>query len=197
MQNLDSFISPISGFEGDILVPAISILARDPGAESSEDPSARSSASALRTRAYKRKEPRALSHPKKAKKAPEKLLGGIKIFDPKPKDAALTPPSGTWKGIPILRSKRNAYLQYSFYHLMLIHKLPCRVPQDIPSASPAKDIAPESESKKVDKSLSPSAGKTFLTMLKPPDLEDTNASTGASSNPTSPSAADSGHDNTQ
>jgi hypothetical protein len=77
MQNLDSFISPISGFEGDILVPAIPILARDPGAESSEDPSARSNASALRTRAYKRKEPRASSHPKKAKKAPEILLGGI------------------------------------------------------------------------------------------------------------------------
>jgi hypothetical protein len=41
-----------------------------------------------------------------------KPLGRIKINDPKPKAPALTPPSRTRKGIPILRSKRYAYLQY-------------------------------------------------------------------------------------
>jgi hypothetical protein len=53
-----------------------------------------------------------------------------------------------------------------FYHLMLFRKLPCRVPQDIPSASPAKNIAPESEFPKEDKPPSSSAEKTFSTMSK-------------------------------
>jgi hypothetical protein len=68
------------------------------------------------------------------------------------------------------------------------------VPQDIHSASHAKNLALESESPKVDKPSSPSAGKTFPEMSKPPGPEDTNASAGAASNLTSPSAADSGHD---
>jgi hypothetical protein len=41
MQDLDNFILPIPGFEGDI-----PILAHDPGIESSKDPSIGSSASA-------------------------------------------------------------------------------------------------------------------------------------------------------
>jgi hypothetical protein len=57
MQDLDSFISPVPGFEGDIPILAILISARDPGAESSEDPSAGSSASASRTWTYKKKVP--------------------------------------------------------------------------------------------------------------------------------------------
>jgi hypothetical protein len=72
-----------------------------------------------------------------------------------------------------------------FYHLMLICKLPCRVPQDIASASPAKNIAPMIESPKVDKPPIPSARKTFPAMSKPPGPEEINASTGASRNPTS------------
>jgi hypothetical protein len=47
------------------------------------------------------------------------------------------------------------------YHSLLIRRLPCRVPQDIHSASPAKDIQPESECPKVDKPPCPSAIKTL------------------------------------
>jgi hypothetical protein len=49
MQALDNFISPIPGFDGDILIPAIPVSAQPPGDESTSDPSARVSASALKT----------------------------------------------------------------------------------------------------------------------------------------------------
>jgi hypothetical protein len=78
-----------------------------------------------------------------------------------------------------------------FYCLLLIRKLSCRVPQDIPSATPAKNIPPESKSPKVDKPLSPSAEKTFLEMSNPADPEDIHLPTSAASNPTSPLIADS------
>jgi hypothetical protein len=81
-----------------------------------------------------------------------------------------------------------------FYHSLLIRKLPCRVPQGIPSASPAKDIQPESESPKVKKPPSPSAGKTLPKMLNPPCSEDTNVPTSAASNPAFPPATYSSHD---
>jgi hypothetical protein len=112
MQDLDSFTSPILGFKGDIPIPAIPVSARDPGVKSSQGPSTRSDAGASRTRANKWKAPIDPSHQKKAKKALEKPLCGIKISDLKPKAPALTPPLGTWKGIPILRLKRYAYIQY-------------------------------------------------------------------------------------
>jgi hypothetical protein len=68
MQDLDNFISPIPAFEGDIQISAVPILAHDPGVESSEDPSAGSSASALRTQACKQTAPINLNTPKKAKR---------------------------------------------------------------------------------------------------------------------------------
>jgi hypothetical protein len=68
------------------------------------------------------------------------------------------------------------------------------VPQDIHSVSHAKNLVLESESPKVDKPPSPSTRKTFPNMSKPPSPKDTNASAGATSNPTSPSATDSGRD---
>jgi hypothetical protein len=113
MQDLDSFISPIPGFEGDISIPATPISTRDPAAESSKDPSARSSASASRTRACKQKAPINPSPLKKAKKTAGKPSGGIKITGTKQKAPASTPPSGIQKGIPILRSIRYTYLKYS------------------------------------------------------------------------------------
>jgi hypothetical protein len=106
MQDLDSFILHIPRFEGDIPIPVIPVSACDPGAESSEDPSTGSSASGTRTQACKRKVPIDLNPPKKAKKATGRPLGGIKITSPKQKAPASTPPLETWKGIPILRSKR-------------------------------------------------------------------------------------------
>jgi hypothetical protein len=84
-----------------------------------------------------------------------KPLGGIKITGPKPKALSLTPPSGTWKGIPILRSKRYLHHKFFFYHSLLICRLPCRVPQDIPLSSLARDTQPEG------KPPSPSAEKTL------------------------------------
>jgi hypothetical protein len=112
MQDLDSFISPNPGIEGDIPIPATSISARDPGIESYQGPATKSGARASRSRASKRKAPIAPSYPKKDKKAPGKPSGGINISDPKPKDPASTPPSGTQKGILILRSKMYTYLQF-------------------------------------------------------------------------------------
>jgi hypothetical protein len=109
MHDLDSFISPILGFEGDTPIPTIPISTCDPGVESSQDPSTGSGAGTSRTQASKRKAPIDSSY---QKKAPRKPLGGIKISDPKPKAPTLTPPSGTQKGILILRSKRYTYLQY-------------------------------------------------------------------------------------
>jgi hypothetical protein len=61
-------------------------------------------------------------------------------------------------------------------------------------ASHVRNLALESVSPKVGKTLNPSAERTFPTMSKPSVLEDTNASTGATSNPTSPSATNSGCD---
>jgi hypothetical protein len=93
MQDLDNFISPIPGFEGDIPIPAIPISASDPAAEPSENPCVGSSAKASRTRACKRKAPRDPSPLKMAKKTVGKPSGGIKITGTKQKAPASTPPS--------------------------------------------------------------------------------------------------------
>jgi hypothetical protein len=81
-----------------------------------------------------------------------------------------------------------------FYRLLLICKLPCRMLQDIPSASPTKNISSEHKSSKVGKPLSPSIGKIPARTLNPPGLEDINVPTGATSNPTSSPSTDLGCD---
>jgi hypothetical protein len=53
MLALDSFISPIPGFEGGITILPIPVLDYPPGGESIKDPAARSSVGALKTRAGK------------------------------------------------------------------------------------------------------------------------------------------------
>jgi hypothetical protein len=55
MQALDNFISHVPGFDGDIPLLAILILARPPGDEPKSDPSTGASASASKTRASNRK----------------------------------------------------------------------------------------------------------------------------------------------
>jgi hypothetical protein len=55
MLDLDSFISPIPGFEGEIMISTIPISARPPGKEAIDGPSTGSSAGTLKTRANKRK----------------------------------------------------------------------------------------------------------------------------------------------
>jgi hypothetical protein len=105
MQALDSFISPIPDFEGDIPIPAILVSAQPPGGEADSDPSTGASVSTPRTRAGKRK---ATANPSPQKKATWKPLGGFQINKPAP---ALTPPSGPRKGIPIHQSRRYTYLE--------------------------------------------------------------------------------------
>jgi hypothetical protein len=101
MQTLDSFISPIPGIDGDILIPAIQVLARPPGDESASDPSAGASASASKTRAGKRKATTNPTPQKKDKKTMGRSSSGIKINKPTPKAPASTPPSGPWQRILI------------------------------------------------------------------------------------------------
>jgi hypothetical protein len=91
---LDSFISPIPGFDGDILIPAIPILNRPPGDEPMSDPSVEASVITLKTRADKQKVTTNLIPLKKAKKTTVIFAGGIKINQPAPNAPASTPPSG-------------------------------------------------------------------------------------------------------
>jgi hypothetical protein len=105
MQALDSFISLVPRFDGDILILAIPVLARPPRDESMSDPSVGASACAIKTRAGKWKATTNLTPQKKAKKTMGRSAGGIIINDPTPKAQALTPPLGArWK-MPIQRSK--------------------------------------------------------------------------------------------
>jgi hypothetical protein len=91
MQALDSFISCIAGFEGDIPILVIPVLAWPPGNESTSDPSIGTGASALKTWVGKRKGTTNLTPQKKAKKA----------TGPHPKTSVSTPPSGPRLKIPI------------------------------------------------------------------------------------------------
>jgi hypothetical protein len=76
MQALDSFISPIPGFEGDIPTLAIPVLAQPPGGEADSDPSTGASTGMPRTREGKRKVTANLTPSKKTKKAAGRPLGG-------------------------------------------------------------------------------------------------------------------------
>jgi hypothetical protein len=112
MQALDSFISPIPGFDSDILILAILVLAQPPSDESMSDPSVGASASALKTWVGKRKATANPTPQKKARKTIGRSTGGIQINEPVPKTSALSPPLGPrWK-ISIQRSKRYAHHVY-------------------------------------------------------------------------------------
>jgi hypothetical protein len=106
MQALDSFISPVPGFNGYILIPAIPVLAQPPGDESTSDPSTEAGASALKNRAGKRKATANPTPEKKAKKAMGKSTGGVEINEPAPKTSSSTPPLSPRQKISIQRSKR-------------------------------------------------------------------------------------------
>jgi hypothetical protein len=114
MQYLDSFISPIPGFDGDIPILAIPVSARPPGGDAIDDPSSQSIASVSKTQASKRKATANPTPQKKAKKATEKSSSGIKINKPMPRASASTPPSSPQKGIIIHRSRRYSYLEYTY-----------------------------------------------------------------------------------
>jgi hypothetical protein len=91
MQALDSFTTPVPGFNGDVPILAIPILTRPPGDESINDPSIGVNTSASRTRIGKRKATANPTPQKKAKKATGRSVGGIKINEPTPKAHAPTP----------------------------------------------------------------------------------------------------------
>jgi hypothetical protein len=97
MQALDSFISPIPGFEGDILILAIPVLTWSPSGESANDPSAEVSSRALKTRTGKWKVVAYLTPQKKTKTVVGKSSSGIKINEPAPKISPVpTTPSDSW-----------------------------------------------------------------------------------------------------
>jgi hypothetical protein len=107
MQALDSFISPIPGFKGDIPILAIPISIWSPSGQAASDPSAGASAGASKTLTGKRKSGPNLTPQKKTKMAMGKSFGGIKINEPAHKASpALTPPSDSRQKISICRSKR-------------------------------------------------------------------------------------------
>jgi hypothetical protein len=110
MQALDNFISPIIGFDGDILIPAVPFSAWPPGDESVSDPS--TGASASKTRAGKWKPTTNPTPPKKVRKVMGKSSGRIKINEPSPKAPASTPPSSPQQKILIHRSKRYIHHKY-------------------------------------------------------------------------------------
>jgi hypothetical protein len=98
MQALDIFISPIPGYDGEILIPAITITTWSPSGESANDPSARASAGASKTQTGKRKEAANLTPQKKTKKAMGKSSSDIKINEPTPK--ASPAPTPQWVASP-------------------------------------------------------------------------------------------------
>jgi hypothetical protein len=87
LQVLDSFISLIPGFEGDILILVILISTQSPSGESEGDSMTGASAVSLRTRVGKCKASATPPLQKKAKKVVGKKPGGIKINDPVPKSS--------------------------------------------------------------------------------------------------------------
>jgi hypothetical protein len=112
MQTMDSFISPIPGFNNDIPIQAIPVLAWTPGDESISDPSVRASAITLKTRAGKRKATANPTPQNKARKTMGKSAGGIKIKEPSPNAPASTPPSGPQSKISIQHLKRYTHHEY-------------------------------------------------------------------------------------
>lgn len=109
MQGMDNFISPVSGFEGDIPIPTIPISARIPNVESANDSSACPSARSSMTRAGKRKAATTLPPSKKAKKVVGKRFDGVMINDPVPKPSTtLTPTKGPRGKFTMRRSNRYA-----------------------------------------------------------------------------------------
>jgi hypothetical protein len=93
MQALDSFISPIPGFEGDIPILAIPISTYPPSGEYLENPSAGPSVDTSKTQTGKWKATTNPTLQKKVKKAKEKPSRGIKTNEPTPKAPTSTPPS--------------------------------------------------------------------------------------------------------
>jgi hypothetical protein len=84
MQALDSFISSVPSFDGDIPISAIPVLTRPLGDESMTDPSAGVSASTLKAQANKQKATVHPTPPKKARKSQGNSQAESKLMNPHP-----------------------------------------------------------------------------------------------------------------
>jgi hypothetical protein len=181
MQDLDSYIFPIPGFEGDIPIPAILVLARSPSGELASDPSA----GASKTQAGKRKATATPTPQKKAKKATGKSLSGIKINEPAPKASpALNPLMDSRQKNPNPPIKK-VYLLWLLFILdqFVIHEPLCRVPQDINLDSSTKNVSVGGKSPKANKPLTPNTKETAPKSLKPPSPGGAHSSPGTGGAP--------------
>jgi hypothetical protein len=94
-------------FEGKTLILAIPVLTQTPSAESASASSKGHNAGSSRTWAGKHKVTATPPASKKARKVMSKKSLGIKINDSAPNPSpAPTPPSHTWGGFTMRRSKR-------------------------------------------------------------------------------------------
>jgi hypothetical protein len=151
MQALDSFISPIPSFEGDIPIPAIPVSAQPPGDEADSDPSTGASAGIPRTQARKRKATANPSPTKKTKKAPGKPPGESRSMNLYPQY-----PHRLFHWLPVKESRsfdRAGDTILSIFHCRTFsNREPlCRVPQDIDPVTSIKSVPDGGESPKVDK----------------------------------------------
>jgi hypothetical protein len=108
-QALDTFTAPVLGFEGDILIPAVSISTRTPSIDSVDDSSVGPSIGSSRTLVGKRKA--AATPPKKKNpwKAMNKKASGVKINNSAPNpSSAPTPPKNTHGRFNMRRSNKQA-----------------------------------------------------------------------------------------
>jgi hypothetical protein len=112
MQALDSFISSVPSFDGEILIPAILISAQPPGDEPMSDPFTGANVSSLKARVGKWKASAKLTLQKKARKTSGRTAGRIKINEPIPRTSASNPPSGPRRKILIQHPKRYTHHEH-------------------------------------------------------------------------------------
>jgi hypothetical protein len=188
MQTLDSFISPIPRFEGDISILAIPVSTRSPSDESINDPSAGASAGALKTQTSKWKLSANPPPQKKTKKAAGKSSSGIKINEPVPKASPTsTPHVGFWakNPNPLIKEIFPLCLSFILYQFVIREPL-CKVPQYINPDSSTKSALVGGESPMVTKPPTLNTKETAQESRKPPSLGGTQNSPGAGGAMSSP-----------
>jgi hypothetical protein len=158
MQALDSFISPIPGFDRDVPILAIPVLTQSPGNEITSDPSAGVGASASRTRAGKRKTTANLTPQKKPRSARGNPWVELKSTNLCAKHLLRLLHWVLGKGSRSINQKGISVSNIFHYHMFgkfIMHEPLRRMPQDINLNSSAKSVPAGSESPNVDKPQSP------------------------------------------
>jgi hypothetical protein len=113
-------------------------------------------------------------------KMPRRSMGnhwvGSRLLAPNKKLQLQTLHQGPKKGSKSFDPKGMLITSSFFCYSLLIHELPCRVPQDIPSTSPAKNIPTEGESLnevqrlRISRALKTSMSLLALLVIRPPHL---------------------------